>query len=42
MGVAGSALGTVIAQGFCALGLTIYTIKKCPELIPQKNIVNLI
>ena len=37
MGVAGSALGTVIAQGFCALGLTIYTIKKCPELIPQKE-----
>lgn len=30
MGVAGSALGTVIAQGFCALGLTIYTIKKMP------------
>ena len=37
MGVAGSALGTVITQGFCALGLTIYTIKKCPELIPQKE-----
>lgn len=35
MGVAGSAIGTVIAQAYCAIGLTIYTLKKCPELIPR-------
>lgn len=37
MGVAGSAIGTVIAQAYCAIGLTIYTLKKCPELIPRQQ-----
>lgn len=37
MGVAGSAWGTVIAQGVCAAGLCIYTVKCCPELLPQKR-----
>lgn len=37
LGVAGSALGTIISQFLCALGLVIYTIKKCPELLPQKQ-----
>lgn len=37
MGVAGSAIGTIISQGLCALGLIIYTFKYCPELIPQKQ-----
>ena len=37
MGVAGSAWGTVIAQGVCAAGLCIYTVKYCPELLPQKR-----
>lgn len=37
MGVAGSAWGTVIAQGVCAAGLCIYTLKCCPELLPQKR-----
>lgn len=37
MGVAGSAIGTIIAQGFCAIGLIFYTIRYCPELIPQKK-----
>ena len=35
MGVAGSAIGTVIAQGACAAGLAVYTFAKCPELIPH-------
>lgn len=37
MGVAGSAIGTVIAQAFCAIGLVIYTLKKAPELIPERK-----
>lgn len=37
MGVAGSAIGTIIAQAFCAIGLVIYTLKKCPELIPERK-----
>lgn len=37
LGVAGSALGTIISQFLCAVGLIIYTIKKCPELLPQKQ-----
>lgn len=37
MGVEGSAIATVIAQGLCAVGLIIYTIKYCPELIPHKQ-----
>lgn len=37
LGVAGSALGTVISQFLCAVGLIIYTIKKCPELLPQRQ-----
>lgn len=37
MGVAGSAIGTIIAQAFCAIGLAIYTLKKCPELIPERK-----
>lgn len=37
LGVAGSAIGTIISQGLCAIGLIIYTIKYCPELIPQKQ-----
>lgn len=36
LGIAGSAIGTIIAQGLCALGLVIYTVVKCPELLPQK------
>ena len=37
MGIAGSAIATVIAQGLCALGLVLYTAIKCPDLIPQKK-----
>ncbi len=37
LGVAGSAIGTIIAQGLCALGLTVFTVIKCPELLPQKR-----
>lgn len=37
MGVAGSAIATVISQGLCALGLTLYTVIKCPELLPAKK-----
>lgn len=36
-GVAGSAIATVVSQGLCALGLTLYTVLKCPELMPEKR-----
>ena len=36
-GVAGSAIATIISQGLCALGLTIYTVLKCPDLMPEKR-----
>lgn len=37
MGVAGSAIATIISQGLCALGLILYTVLKCPELLPEKK-----
>lgn len=37
MGVAGSAVATIISQGLCALGLILYTVLKCPELLPEKK-----
>lgn len=37
MGVEGAALATVIAQWFSGLGITLYTIKCCPQLLPQKK-----
>lgn len=36
-GVAGSAIATVVSQGLCVLGLTLYTVLKCPELMPEKR-----
>ena len=36
-GVAGSAIATVVSQGLCALGLALYTVLKCPELMPEKR-----
>lgn len=37
MGVAGSAVATIISQGLCAFGLILYTVLKCPELLPEKK-----
>lgn len=37
MGVEGAALATVIAQWFSGLGITLYTIKRCPQLLPKKK-----
>ena len=37
MGVEGAALATVTAQWFSGLGITLYTIKRCPQLLPEKK-----
>ena len=36
-GVEGAALATVISQWFSGVGCMIYTLKKCPQLIPERR-----